>query len=101
MNLRAVYRSTMGYLSTRRRAYVLAFSSPAGQEVLADLARFCRAGETTLHADARIHASLEGRREVWLRIMQHLHEKPDELYRRYGGPAVNLTASTEEDDGLQ
>jgi len=40
----------------------------SGERVLADLARFCRANESTFHADPRTHALLEGRREVWLRI---------------------------------
>lgn len=43
------------------------------QSVLEDLAHFCRANETTFHADPRIHAALEGRREVYLRIMSHLN----------------------------
>lgn len=50
------------------RAYRLAFGSPAGRQVLADLAPFCRAAATCFDADPRVHAALEGRREVWLRI---------------------------------
>lgn len=48
-------------------------------EVLADLARFCRAHESTFHPDARVHAQMEGRREVWLRITEHLGLSPEEL----------------------
>lgn len=40
--------------------------------MLADLAKFCRANETTFDADPRIHALLEGRREVFLRIINFL-----------------------------
>jgi hypothetical protein len=47
--------------------------------VLEDLARFCRANETSFHADPRIHAVLEGRREVWLRIQEYLNLSPDEI----------------------
>lgn len=39
--------------------------------VLADLKDFCRAERSAFHADPRIHAMLEGRREVFLRIREH------------------------------
>jgi len=50
------------------RAYHVVFGSPDGQIVLEDMARFCRAAETCFHSDARCHALLEGRREVFLHI---------------------------------
>lgn len=71
------------FLMRRRHNYRLAFLSPPGQEVLRDLAAFCRANETTFHADARLHAVAEGRREVWLRIANHLNMPPDELWALY------------------
>lgn len=49
-------------------------------EVLKDLAKFCRAHETTFDADPRRHAVMEGRREVWLRIAEYLNLHPDEIY---------------------
>ena len=49
-------------------------------DVLRDLAKFCRAHTTAFHPDARVHAVLEGRREVWLRIQQHLQLTEDEIY---------------------
>lgn len=72
-------------LMGRRHQYQLTFRSPPGQAVLKDLARFCRANETTFHADPRAHALAEGRREVWLRIQQHLHLPPEELWALYSG----------------
>lgn len=54
--------------------------SPYTQEVLKDLARFCRAHETSFMSDARAHAVLEGRREVWLRIQEYLNLSVDEIY---------------------
>lgn len=51
--------------------------------VLADLARFCRANETTFNADPRVDALLQGRREVFLRIAQHLDMTESELYDRF------------------
>ncbi len=50
------------------------------QPVLKDLAKFCRAHETTYHPDPRIHAVLEGRREVWLRIQEHLQLSMEDIY---------------------
>jgi hypothetical protein len=51
-----------------------------GQIVLADLAKFCRANASTAvvspvsrSVDPIASAMAEGRREVWLRIMGHLH----------------------------
>ena len=70
-------------LRLRKRGYQLAFSSQKENAVLKDLAQFCRADESCFHADARLHAVAEGRREVYLRIMQHLNKEPDELYALY------------------
>ncbi len=51
------------------------------KDVLKDLAKFCRAHTTTYHPDPRIHAVLEGRREVWLKIQEHLQLSMEEIYR--------------------
>lgn len=70
----------------QRRAYVYrqTFLNPLGEEVLADLAKFCRANESTFHQDPRAHAVAEGRREVWLRIAKHLHLTDEQLFQLYG-----------------
>jgi hypothetical protein len=54
--------------------------SPDGEIVLADLRKFCRATASTAvinpvsrSVDPIASAMAEGRREVWLRIMAHLH----------------------------
>ena len=62
------------FLFNRQRAYTLTFdpASEANALVLSDLALFCRADESTFHQDPRIHALMEGRREVFLRIQEHL-----------------------------
>lgn len=52
--------------------------------VMQDLAKFCRAHEPTFHPDPRVHALLEGRREVWLRIQQHLELDEQTLWDIYG-----------------
>jgi hypothetical protein len=77
---------TKRFLSRRKQAYVTVFdpNSVDAQKVLRDLMRFCRAYETTFHADPRIHAVLEGRREVLLRITNHTNMTPDQLWEIYG-----------------
>lgn len=79
----------MDFLRNRKGAYLAAFRNPAGEAVLEDLAKFCRANETTFDADARVHAVLEGRREVWLRIQQHLGLTPEQLLVLYTGNQVS------------
>lgn len=71
----------------RRHNYQLTFRAPPGQEVLKDLARFCRAHKSTFHEDPRAHAMLEGRREVWLRIQNHLNLTQSELWALHSGGA--------------
>lgn len=62
-------------LFQRQSAYAEIFKddSPLAKMVLTDLAQFCRAHESTFHADPRIHALQEGRREVFLRIVEYLN----------------------------
>ncbi len=71
-----------------RRDYINVFRSQAGERVLSDLARFCRANESCFHADARLHAVAEGRREVWLRIQKVLNLTADQLYAIQQGRVV-------------
>lgn len=72
-------------LMGRRHQYQMTFRSPPGQIVLKDLARFCRAHRSTFHEDARAHAMAEGRREVWLRIQNHMNMTPNELWSLHSG----------------
>ena len=77
------FGKALDFLRARSQSYKLVFGSPAGDRVLADLAKFCRANDTTFHADPRVHAVLEGRREVWLRIQNHLRLNPEQLLSIY------------------
>jgi hypothetical protein len=77
--------SAMQLLRNRSHAYRITFTGPRAEDVLADLAKFCRATESTFHPDPRAHAVAEGRREVWLRIQHHLKLTDDDLWKRYGG----------------
>jgi hypothetical protein len=64
-----------------KRDYQIVFMSPAGERVLADLARFCRAAETCVVPGDRDRTwVLEGRREAFLRIQERLSLTLDELF---------------------
>ena len=79
IDLRYIFRG-------RRLAYNFVFN-PENQytkEVLKDLARFCRAHNSTFNKDPRIQANLDGRREVWLRIQENLKLTDDEIYALHG-----------------
>ena len=73
------------FVLSRQYAYRQTFKGPLAEAVLRDLAGFCRANESTFHEDARLHAVAEGRREVWLRIQNHLNLSPADLWRLTSG----------------
>lgn len=83
------------YLRRIKTAYQLTFQDeqPANQEVLADFARFCRAGETCfVKGDPEQTLIYEGRRQAWLHLTQYLHLNAEQLYVLYtlrsGSPAA-------------
>lgn len=85
------WRDLFGFMHKRKQAYQLTFqvNQPANVIVLEDLMTFCRYRESTFHPDARIAANLDGRREVLLRIMNHLNLSEEQLAQLYAGnPAV-------------
>lgn len=73
-------------LASRQQAYQLVFGGETGpvKAVMDDLRRFCRDEESCFHADPRIHAALEGRREVFIRIEKHLKLTPEQFWKYYG-----------------
>ena len=76
------------YIRNRATAYKLTFQpmQPANVIVMEDLAKFCRAFEScVIPGDHDRTLLLEGRREVWLRIAQHLNLSDDTLYALYMG----------------
>lgn len=84
------------FLRQRKAAYQLKFGSGNPADIVReDLANFCRANASTWSDDERHHARLEGRREVWLRIWQHLTMEPEELAELYGA----LRASADKIEG--
>ena len=68
------------FLRTRKQDYVQVLKGVHGERVRDDLAKFCRANESTFHPDPRVEGIMQGRREVWLRIQQHLDLSEDELF---------------------
>ena len=71
------------FLRSRGQSYRAVFKGVQGERVLSDLAKFCRANKSTFHTDQRIEGVLQGRREVFLRIQQHLNLTEDELFTLY------------------
>ena len=79
-------------LFSRQKSYMLTFSDAEhAKRVLEDLKIFCRDGVSTFHQDARKHAVAEGRREVFLRIRDHLELSSQKLWEIYGeGQGVKI-----------
>jgi hypothetical protein len=90
-------RQAFELIQERKRAYQLVFTGPSGQMVLENLAVFCRANESCFHADPRIHAVLEGRREVYLRIREHLDLTTEQLFEFYTQRLLNQLNQEAED----
>lgn len=86
--LKAARQFLEGRAGSYRR--VFAPTNPDTLDVLADLAKFCRAHESTAHADPHAAARLDGRREVWLRIQTHLRLTDDQLWLIHGGPQARM-----------
>lgn len=74
-------------LTERSKAYKALFSAEgratAFAIVMEDLASFCRENKSTFHPDPRVHALLEGRREVLLRMQDYTNLTVDQLFAKY------------------
>lgn len=72
-------------LNKRAYAYRMVFDPQNVylESVMADLAGFCHADESTYEHDPRLHALREGRREVFLRIVRYSKLSPEELAKIY------------------
>lgn len=71
------------YLRSRAQAYQKTFKGVPAEEVLQDLAKFCRAGDSTFDTNPRIEGIMQGRREVWLRISRHLHMTEEQMWKYF------------------
>lgn len=74
------------FFKRRRQAYLAVFNpeNESARIVLEDLTNFCRGDKSTFHPKARVHAVLEGRREVFLRIKEHTDLPLEEFLKRKG-----------------
>lgn len=74
------------FLIARQQAYREVFNpeNVFSRKVIKDLSQFCRAETSTFHPDPRVHAVLEGRREVFLRIKKHLGYDTEKFLETYG-----------------
>lgn len=70
------------FLRQRRAAYAQTFNNINGQKVLADLRRFCKASVPTADVN-NVHTTylLEGRREVFLRIVSMLQLTDEDVVK--------------------
>ena len=70
------------FLRQRRAAYAQTFNNINGQKVLADLRRFCKASVPTADMN-NVHTTylLEGRREVFLRIVSMLQLTDEDVVK--------------------
>ena len=86
MKAGSIKEKLQDFLMARKMAYVQLFNpeSQSAIKVLEDLSKFCRANESCFHPDPRIHAVIEGRREVWLRLNDHINLSSEEFWKKYG-----------------
>jgi hypothetical protein len=80
----------LAFLGQRSAAYRTLFNpnTPWGKAVLADLANFCRASASTWDDNPSKRDVLIGRREVWLRIQDHLRLTPEQLAEIFSVPTT-------------
>ena len=78
-----IFTKVREFISGRAFAYRETFDNPHGKIVLQDLAKFCYADQSTFSEGERNAARLDGRREVWLRIKEHLNLTDEELFDLY------------------
>jgi hypothetical protein len=71
------------FLRTRGQKYRHTFTGVNGEAVLDDLAKFCRAHESTFDPDPRVEGIMQGRREVWLRIATHMNMTEQQLWSHF------------------
>lgn len=97
------FDAILDFINRRRNAYCITFLTqdnrvaPRAAEVLTDLARFCRADQSCFHPDPRVHAVLEGRREVWLRIQQNLQLTDEQLAQIYAPNHQRISLKGDQD----
>lgn len=75
------------FIRRRKQAYMSVFADPNKAEdlefVLLDLAQFCRAYAPTFDLNAKLQDLKEGRREVYMRIMDFTRLSHETLFVKY------------------
>lgn len=81
---------TLTFLGLRKKSYQSIFGpvGAIGSDAMKDLAKFCYAAKSTAVPNHDLSMVLQGRREVWLRISEHLNLQPEELATLYGAVTV-------------
>ena len=76
-------------LRDRETAFKLTFRNPSGEITLADLLDFCGVfDEAPWHGDQFSQGRVAGRRDVGLRILEHLHLTHEEMYAVIQGRSI-------------
>jgi hypothetical protein len=85
----AAWDKAKRFLFRRQICYRQVFNlqSQAAVVVLEDLAKFCRAHDSTFHPNDSAQSMMAGRREVWLRIQNHLKLSSDDLWQLHSSVA--------------
>lgn len=95
------YQLTFGnnkIVTSLRGAYRACFGNYAGERVMQDLVSFCRGVETCVIPNDRDKTLvLEGRREVLLRIYEHMNFRPEHLYILYDGKSLEQNSANDQD----
>lgn len=92
MTLAELLDASKRFLIGRKGSYLRLFNleNRDADVVLSDLAEFCRAHKSTAHPDTHVAARLDGRREVWLRIQEHLQLDDETLWKLRNPQKGNL-----------
>lgn len=76
-------------LFQRHQAYNLALRQPAGEIVVSDLLAFCGVADEAPHNASEFEQGrAAGRRDVGLRVMEHMRLTPEELYAVIQGRSI-------------
>lgn len=92
-------QAAFDYIRHRRYHYGQLFNreNEHARAVIEDLKQFCRADESCFSTEPYVMALMEGRREVWLRISNHLTMTDAQLFAKSSGSNVEVVELEDED----
>lgn len=93
------WEEAMAFFDLKKRHYQLVFNKtqPSDMIVLSDIAKFCRAAESTFHNDPQTQAYLNGRRDVWLHISKYLNLSVEQIVQLQAGGVPQILEQTRSD----